>query len=158
MNKFTDTKGREWSFQINTFTLAKVKRETGFDIAKAIEPDSDVLEELLNDTAGFFDVVCCLLEGQMREAGIDAEGLGEGFDDESVCQEVARVLIRAILSYFPKDRREPILKAFDRLWTATAERFDLEANKAREELEAMNASEFVDNIFGSPSENPSETS
>ena len=145
--RFRDTAGRDWTFVCNVFTLARCKKETGVDLAKSIESGADILKDVADDVAVFFDVISSLLQDEMKARGVGARELGEGINDEDVVIEATQALVRAVIDFFPKSRSKTLRTAFDRLWNVTREKADLEASRAIEKIEAMNIEEMAEEIM-----------
>ena len=128
--RWKDTAGREWVFVCNVLTMARVKKECGVDLTKAISEGSTVIEDVIGDVAVFFDVVTTLLRDQMNDRGVSLEDLGASINDEDVVTEVAKALVEGIINFFPPNRREPLKRAFRKLWDLSKEQHNLEAEKA----------------------------
>ena len=152
MSSFKDTQGRNWTFECNVFTLARCKRETGIDLARAIEKGATVVDDITGDVSVFFAVLVSLLKEQMEKVGADDESLGRAINDEDVVIEATQALVRAVIDFFPKSRSATLRKAFDRLWNLTKDKADKEADVAIRKIESMDWDEMATNIVGKATE------
>lgn len=158
MSNFKDNAGRSWTFVCNMFTMARCYRETDIDLARAIEKDSTVIDDIMGDSRKFFAVLCSLLQDDMKTIGVDERALGEAISDEDVVIEATQALVRAIIDFFPKDRAETLRKAFDQLWRLTKEKGDAEADKAKAILDGMDWETMSSNIVAKSIPSSSEVS
>lgn len=134
--KWKDSKGREWVFACNVFSMSRVKKEVGVDLSQAIKEGSTVIEDVIGDVALFFDVVSCLLKEQIAAAGLSIEEFGEGINDEDVVTDACQALVEAILDFFPPDRRRALKKAFRRIWELSRKKFDAQAKTVIDLIES----------------------
>jgi hypothetical protein len=153
---FQDSKGRKWTFVCNTYTLARVKRETGIDLARAAEPGTKenpntILADMIGDIASFFDVVGSLLQDDLQSENVTLRELGEAMDDEDITIEAAGALVDAVLAFSPADRSKPMRAAFDRFWTLTKKKAKLAQAEGLAELDAIDmdaaAQQVVDQMI-----------
>tara|TARA_R110002051_G_scaffold160285_2_gene231934 strand:+ start:110 stop:601 length:492 start_codon:yes stop_codon:yes gene_type:complete len=158
MSSFKDTEGRLWSFNCNVFTLARCKSEAGVDLASAIEQGSKVIEEITEDVSIFFAVLCSLLKDQMKEAGVDEQGLGEAINDEDIVIEATQAMVRAIIDFFPPKRSKALRKAFDQLWNLTREKAELEADKAIATIDSLDFEKMSTELVESMGSSLADTS
>ena len=152
---FKDSEGRKWTFVCNVYTLAKVKRETGADLAKAIEPGCEILSEITDDVALFFGVCCSLLESEMKERGVSEEDFGKAIDDEDIVMEATRALVLSVIGFFPKSKAGAIRTAFEKLWEATSRKAEAEGAEAMRKLDGIDFDKVAEEIVTSPRGNSS---
>lgn len=146
MSSFTDSKGRDWSIVVNVGTLAAVKRETGLNLADAINPSSTVIEDITSDPVKFFDALLSILSKQMTERGVDAEDFAEGLSDEDVAVSASKALIEGLLDFFPPERSRAMKRALGKLWSATQAKADTQAKAAIERLENLDFDAMAEEI------------
>ena len=153
MYSFQDTKDRKWSFQVDVFTVRRVKQETGIDLLKAIDPDSDVIDSLGSDVVVLFDVMVSLLQDQLCDQGVSEEDFGHALDEEA-CSNATRALMNAILSFSPKSKAKLLKKAFGKVWKATVKQEELALQRANEAINSPEfdqvVSEAVQNVMPGP--------
>lgn len=128
--KFKDTAGREWRCICNVHTMSRVRKETGLDLTKTINKDSNVIETIAGDVSVFFEVMLALLHDQMVEQNVSPEEFGAAINDEDVVGEALQALVEGILDFFPADRRGPLKMAFRKVWKLAAAKSNLEAERA----------------------------
>jgi hypothetical protein len=150
---FRDTKGRRWTFEVDVFTIRRVKLETGVNLLKAIEPDNDVIDTLGNDLVVLFDVMVSLLQDQLRKADVSTEDFGRALDEEA-CGNATRALMNAILSFSPKSKAKLLKKAFGKVWKATVKQEELALQRATEAINSPRfdqvVSDAVQNVMSGP--------
>jgi hypothetical protein len=157
-SSFTDSRGRTWTFECNTWTLSQCKKTTGVDLAQAIEKGAaDVIGNILGDVALMFDVVCSLLSKQLRERSVDEEEFGTSLDDEDVSIAMTQALIVGVINFSPKSRRPALLKAFQNLWTATKTQVEKEAKVVTRKIDEMNWETEARNLIGETSSSRSSS-
>ncbi len=147
MSGFTDSKNRTWVVVVNVGTMAAVKRDTGLNLAEAIKPSSDVIETISSDPSAFFDVLTTILRRQLEEKSVSIDEFAEGLDDEDVAIDAMKSLIEGIIDFFPKDRSQPLKKAFNRLWSATEKKATAQSQAAMRRLDELDVETMSDEIL-----------
>ena len=151
---FNDANGEKWVFTVNVFTLSRVKKETGIDLARAIEPNNTTLTEIWSDPVMFFDVVIALLGSEIERRGMSLEEFGEGLNNEEIVQEATAALIRAVIDFFPREKAVAIRRAFDQVWSITAEKMRLQTEQTVKNLEGIDYEKLVEDSQALLSGNP----
>ncbi len=137
--KFKDSTGREWRFVMNVFSMARVKRETGIDLAASITEGATVIDELYGNIATLFDVMTVLLREQLEKADVSLEDFGAAINNEDIVARAVDALIEAILDFFPEERSRPLKKAWRTMFGLAKKKNDLAAEKV---IEMINSPEF----------------
>lgn len=70
MQTFEDDKGREWTVDVNPWTLGRVKDNTGVLLTALVEDDNAVLRILYNDPVMVGDILWRLCEDQAEDRGV----------------------------------------------------------------------------------------
>jgi len=136
--KWKDGNGRQWDFVCDYFTLQRVKRETGVNLTESLT-DIEVIKGVIDDPEKFFDVAISLIQDDLKSLDITAEDFGRSINDEGVVENMTEALVESILSFFPPARRDPLLKAFRKIWDLSKRRAALQVEQA---TARMNGPEF----------------
>lgn len=132
---WTDANGREWSTSINVTTVKRVQELTGTLLTDAA--DTDLIERLYGDVVMLANVLWAVCKPVAAERGLSSDQFGEllaGDVIDSACES----LMGDLVLFFPRGRREMVLK----IWTAArrleTERIKLvESKLTTEQMEAM---------------------
>jgi len=143
LHNFKDTKDRKWSFQVDVFSVRRVKRDTGVDLLKAVEPGSDVIETLGNDVGILFDVMLSVLQDQLKARDVTEEDFGRALD-EAACADATEALMQAILSFFRKPKAKMLKKAFGKVWKATVRQEQVQLERATQAVNSPQFDQVVD--------------
>ena len=110
MPKFTDAKNREWNVEITVHAARAVKEKLGLELVAM--KDGEALTRLLTDPLSIVDALFILVADQAREAGIDEEKFGSGFNGDAI-ERGTDCLVHALIAFFPPQRRDLL----QRMWT-----------------------------------------
>lgn len=115
-SEFTDCEKRTWKLSLTMGSVNAVKRETGVNLALASKT-ADWVDVLFGDPERIVSVLWVLCEPQAKEAGVDAESFGYGFDGPTL-EAAGMALAAAIADFFPRSRiaqaiREGLPKVMD---------------------------------------------
>jgi hypothetical protein len=100
MKSFRDTKGRDWTIDVNVASARRVKAAVHVDIIG----DGKVFAQLSADVEAFVNVLYVLCKAQADADGITDEQFGEGLAGDAL-EAATTALLEEIADFFPKDRR-----------------------------------------------------
>jgi hypothetical protein len=112
MKIFKDSEGREWIIKVTPNSIDRVQELAGVDLL-----GSDMLGKIMTDPLTLCRILVALCRPEMETRGITEEQFAEGFCGD-VIEEAATALIEDISSFFPKGRRELMLKAAEKVKAA----------------------------------------
>lgn len=112
MRKFTDNKGRDWHIDVFGSTLKDVKDALGVDLSDI--RDGSIFERLGNDLLFAGDVAFWLCQPQIKERQIDYREFQSGLSGDALGSAITAIG-EAIIDYFPKQKRDILLKAYQRV-------------------------------------------
>lgn len=95
---FRDRAGRVFNLTITVGALARVKRETGVDLSRALSDDSALASLIFGDPAALVSVLYVL-----SGTDVDPEGFADGFDGPTV-ERATEALMAAVADFFPRAR------------------------------------------------------
>lgn len=104
--KFTDTKNRNWSLDINIGSIRDVKKMLGVNLSGIADTEGDNSGNVLISRLKFdYELVCnilyCLVKSQADELKINDEEFGRSLGGDSL-REAQEALIKELISFFPQ--------------------------------------------------------
>jgi hypothetical protein len=123
MHQFTDTKGREYAVEVDTYAVGAVRKARigldpdgggePVDLLQLVEPDG--ILRLVRDPVLLVDILAVVCEDQIKEHGIDAREFARSMRGDAI--ETATVaLLRETVSFIPNPQeraaRLRVLEAF----------------------------------------------
>lgn len=111
MARFTDTKNREWSLDLNVELIEKLQRhELALDLLETIDPDKcEAVYRRLAHPITLCRVLCVLLEEQLTARGVKPSDFGAGLGGDAI-DAAASALDEALVDFSPS-RLRPMLRA-----------------------------------------------
>jgi hypothetical protein len=114
LKTFKDINGKEWTVTINTNALHRSKDLAKFDLL-TIADDPKIIGALGNDPEKLVAVLYAICKPQADSAGITPEQFAEALGAGHVIDHATDALLEDLFSFFPKHRREPLMKAYQKL-------------------------------------------
>ena len=102
MATFEDSKGRQWVVHCDVGTIARVRRETGCDLAKLLA-SKEALQELADDPVRLVEVIWSVIEPQAETRSVSPEDFGSSLVGDAI-ERATDALVEAIIDFFPKRR------------------------------------------------------
>jgi hypothetical protein len=115
LNQFTDQKGRAWRVVVNFGTVSRVKKATGFDIRRILDPQSEALTKLAEDVGLMFDVLCAVLAEPMKAAGVNADDLGDAMTAAEI-DAATKALVFGVVEFKPAKEAAELRKLFQAMF------------------------------------------
>lgn len=154
--RFTDRLGRQWTVDVHTTVVERVRRELGFNLLDAFDPHTEVSERL-GDPVTLVATLYLVCFEQVQDRDLSDEEFGRGFSGDCL-QEAQAALLRSIADFFSSRRRAVCHRLLDlsEQMTATldhameqqlAEVTPDQLTQALQRLQAMRSSESA---TGSP--------
>lgn len=109
---WTDNLGRNWSAAITVNTVKRVQQLTGVNLLAVF--DGGLLNRLADDPILLVNTLYAVCKPEAEQRDVTEEAFGELLVGDAI-EHAVEALVRGIIDFFPKDRRE-VLR---RLWTAT---------------------------------------
>lgn len=131
MKIFTDTADRPWTLDLNYQEVQRLAAATEINLLTVLDPGDATLQRLTDDVEFLVDLIWAICEPQARERQIGDEEFGRGFSGD-VLDRAADALIQEIASFFPRRRRELLLK----MWGRISEIGDLMFAEAEKRLDS----------------------
>ena len=141
---------QDWEVKATISSLRRVKEQTEVDLTKMVNPEDDTLSRLTTDPFLMFDVVCSLVEPQMKEREVTPEQLGNAMDEEAA-EAASMAVLEAVIDFFPPRRRMLLSSALKKMQAAFSTAQTVEMDKALKELESVDFDGIVRSAFGTPS-------
>ncbi len=110
---FTDAKGKTWYVAITVNTLKKVRAALQIDLGKVVE-DKQLLMRLALEPEFMVDVLYLAVQDQAGPS-VDGMAFAEALGGGDGLEAAANALLTAIVDFFPKHRREPLMAALLKL-------------------------------------------
>jgi hypothetical protein len=145
----TDTKGRSWTIDIGWGTFRRIKDKCGIDL-DALVPRKDMTEEeqratvqkyldLIYSSTDFPPVLLCILDSQIKAAGITAEDFLDGFESSESIEAVTNAF-RQGLSDFIRDPLQKLIfqktmLGVERAQKMATKRIDAETERILKKME-----------------------
>lgn len=114
MKTFKDTNGKEWTVTINTNALQRSKDLAQFDLL-SVADDPKNIGTLSNDPVKLVAILYAVCKPQAEASTITPEQFGEALGAGHVIDQATDALLEDLFSFFPKHRREPLTKAYQKL-------------------------------------------
>jgi len=109
---FLDDNGDQWSIRVDVNTLKRVQDLTGVNLAEVVEEGSNLIERLDKDPVLLVGVVWAVLKPQCELRDITPEEFGSRIIGDTL-QEASEAFLYALIRFFPKARRGPLLIILD---------------------------------------------
>ena len=112
MRKFKDEAGREWIVRVDVGTIRRARDRHSIDL-DGILSESEPLRRLADDIVLRVDILWCCVEEQAKQRGVTAGQFAEGLYGEAI-ESATEALMEAIIDFFPKSRRDLMLKVWNK--------------------------------------------
>ena len=110
MSKFTDSQGRAWVLVVNVGAIKATREALDLDLADA---SPSTIDRLAEDFCLLVDVLWVLCKKQADALGVNSEQFGESLVGDPI-DEAASALIKAIVDFFPGQRKLLLRKATEK--------------------------------------------
>lgn len=101
MTKFADAKQREWTLEVTTGVIKRVRADLKIDLA---DPSQATMDRLADDPVLLVDLLWLMCADQAKGRDVSAEDFGRALVGDPI--EVAvSALLEAIVDFFPGRRR-----------------------------------------------------
>lgn len=114
MSKFTDAKSREWLIDLDPLVIDDVFKELTISLYTLTDNGMKALQELLENTPVFCNLVYILVRDQAREAGIDEREFMRGMKGDAL-EEMGIAFYKALAEFYPKKKRELMMQALNQM-------------------------------------------
>ena len=103
MNTFQGKDGRDWTIDISSADLSRLRTEISIDLMEIVDGDGDLFQQLQSDPVKLATVLYAILQPQDCDFEAFANQLGgESLDDAH------DTLMAALLDFFPRAHRETL--------------------------------------------------
>ena len=127
MKTFTDTAGREWTIELHTTAIKRIRSLTGVDLLA--DDGAGVVAKLIRDPELLCDVVYAAVQPQADERGVSDEDFGRAMHGDPI-GAATEALVDELVSFCPNPRDRAALGK------AVAAMYDV-MDKARDLVEAF---------------------
>jgi hypothetical protein len=144
MRQFKDTEGRTWDVAVNIATINRVQDALKVNLLDLVEEEAAGLIALVKDLRRFFDVLWVLCQRQAEERKIgDLEWAAAMGGD--VIVDAQQAFMEALAHFFPKLKREAMLKAIAASVQMTAKMRD----EKLAELDKISVADLAEKLISS---------
>jgi len=101
VRKFNDTQGREWTIELHTTAIKRVRSLTGVDLLA--DDGAGVVAKLIRDPVLLCDVVYAAVKPQADERGVSDEDFGRAMHGDPI-GSATEALVDELVSFCPNPR------------------------------------------------------
>lgn len=130
MARFKDAQGREWMLSLTVGDQLEIQRQTGVNVGAAFKSVDALSEMIFSDPATLVKTLWVLCEKQAKQASVEPEQFGYGFDGVTI-EAATEALLEAIADFTPRSAIGEAIRANLKTVLMQSDRMAIEAmNKA----------------------------